>query len=336
MQSYQTFLQKKKQTKLSSLLKKAEQFGFDDMDNDTDAFKALTIIHKKCFDKRERKKIDFMSIDIDFREIIPAINDAEACENYFQRMDCDFNEEDGVYEQNFVEKIEDLLDEKKAVYLFINYDGYGVDEEEEEKYSCHGVTGLFVPVRRNKYKFFLVNSHGSSNYTEREFEKRLSSTRIKKTKFKESIDIVVMKKLIENLNNNVEQEIEYTGTKRDTYFGANLQSGDDHGICFVVPLILYYNFGKYYYQPFDKENNLFDSVSNLLKGNRLNDFVHYCLIDYLPQLRVELTMVTGRDAITHVETVLKKSGFRFVKHALYTMISFMTQSYVKKQIKKNM
>lgn len=336
MKSYQSFLTSKKQSKIATLLKKAEKFGFDDMDNDTDAYKALHIIHKKCFTKRVQNKVAFLSINIDFREIMPVINDVEECTSYFQRMECDFNEVDGVYDQNFVDKIEDLLDEKKAVYVFINYDGYGVDEDEEDKYSCHGVTGIFLPVRGKKYKFFLINSHGSANADEKEFEKRLSSTRIKRTKFNESIDVVLMKKFIENLNNNVEQDIEYSGTKRDTYFGANLQSGDDHGICFVIPLILFYKFCDNYYKPFDKENDLFDSAYNLLKGNRLNDFVHYCLIDYLPRLREELTMMTGKDAVKHIEAVLEESGFRFVKHALYTMISFITQPYVKKEIKKNM
>ena len=34
--------------------------------------------------------------------------------------------------------------------------------------------------------------------------------------------------------------------KYDTYFGANLQAGDDHGVCFIYPFVIYYSLGVFY------------------------------------------------------------------------------------------
>ena len=36
--------------------------------------------------------------------------------------------------------------------------------------------------------------------------------------------------------------------EKHNYFGADYQSGDNYGICFIFPYLIWYYFGKYYNQ----------------------------------------------------------------------------------------
>jgi len=79
--------------------------------------------------------------------------------NWFQGLECQMTYSDlDVYTFDFIEHLNELMDEKKLIYLFINLDGYGVEEEEIGHYSCHGVSGIFVPLGNGKYKFNYINS----------------------------------------------------------------------------------------------------------------------------------------------------------------------------------
>ena len=58
-----------KKNKLSYILKKANTLGFYDMNVDNNAFKTLALIKDDCFDKRVQSKLEYLSINLDFRKL---------------------------------------------------------------------------------------------------------------------------------------------------------------------------------------------------------------------------------------------------------------------------
>lgn len=328
-----------KKNKLSYILKKAERLGFMDMDVDNPAFKTLHLVKKECFSKKVSKKFEYISMNFDFRECMYFIEEDQKMDEWFDTLDCQMTETDlEVFDVDFIEHFEYLADNNKIIFMFINLDGYGVDEEEEEHYSCHSCCGIFVPLGNNQYKFNYVNPHGEVMKTTDYLEHRFSSTRTKKIQFKEPVDVLLMRSFVKFINHKTDDYItvHYKGNELDTYYGVNLQSGDDHGICFTVPFLLFYYLGNNYYKPFDSEHDLFSSASKLLKENRIMDFVHYSFMDFHPEFKdIMMNYVWIKERLGLLEICLEKSGYRFIKDITNTLVSFIGQSYFQKKIIKD-
>jgi hypothetical protein len=333
MKTLQQFIGKK--NKISYILRKADKLGFTEMDSDTNVFKTLMLVKDECFEKKVQNKLEYLSINLDFRDFMYFMANEKKMLNWFQGLECQMTYSDlDVYTFDFIEHLNELMDDKKLIYLFINLDGYGVEEEEIGHYSCHGVSGIFVPLGNGKYKFNYINSHGEAMKTTDYLEHRYSSTRVKKIKFKEPVDVILMRSFIKFINiNNDSIDIYYRGNELDTYYGVNLQSGDDHGICFMIPFILYYYLGNNYYKPFDEDNDIFSSASKLLKENRVMDFVHYSFIEFHPKFKsIMINNLWIKERLALLKKCLQKSGYRFVKDITNTFVSFIGQSYFQKKI----
>lgn len=333
MKTLQQFIGKK--NKISYILRKADKLGFTELDSDTDVFKTLMLVKDECFEKKVQKKLEYLSINLDFRDFMYFMTDEKKMLSWFQGLECQMTHLDfDVYTFDFIEHLNELMDKKKLIYLFINFDGYGVEEEELGHYSCHGVSGIFVPMGNGKYKFNYINSHGEAMKTTNYLEHRYSSTRVKKLNFKEPVDVILMRSFIKFINiNNTSNTVYYRGNELDTYYGVNLQSGDDHGICFMIPFILYYYLGNNYYKPFDENNDIFSSASKLLKENRVMDFVHYSFIEFNPEFKsIMINNIWIKERLALLEKCLQKSGYRFVKNITNTFVSFIGQSYFQKKI----
>ena len=62
------------------------------------------------------------------------------------------------------------------------------------------------------------------------------------------IDFIFLKRFADYFNMKHNNILNYEKDKHYNYWGANFQGGDNHGICFVFPYIIYYNLCKYYTQ----------------------------------------------------------------------------------------
>ena len=320
--------------KLEYLMSKSWRYGFNTLGVDNYAFKSMKLV-KDCFDKKVQHRFEYLDVSFDLLDIMPFIKDEEKIEKIFNETECEFTENDLYnYTQTIKDRLEYLMSENKIIFMFIDLPSYFVDEDEEYKYVVHGCCGILMPINK-EYKFYYINSHGKDMLSTNYFEKRLSKTRRKKWSFKNGVDIVLMKCFIKFLNKNIENSnIKYEGNRYDTYLGVNLQTGDNHGVCFMIPYTLYYYFGKYYCKSMDSRSELFDSSFKLLRNNRLEDFVHYCFMPFNEHFYNILTTEVNRmDRIKKLEITLTKSSHRFIKNVLDTIVSFMSQSYFRKKMK---
>ena len=324
--------------KLKYLLSKADRLGFNDTDSNNDSFKLLRYISED-FDKEFQKNFEYANIVWDMLNIFKNLNNKNELHDLYENMCCGTISKDGYYDYyEFITFLKEKMKEKKIIYLFSDLTGYGVDDDdydpnyeydEEDLYHLHGCSIILIP-KDNYYKMFYINSHGRDMLDTNEFEIRISRTRRKKIRFNTAIDIVMLKNFVNYINEFHETSIVYSGKKYDTYFGANLQAGDDHGICFIYPFVIYYCLGVFYNSKM-AEGGVFDTAKNLLHSNRLIDFVHYCFVDYSPDLYNIFTLVSDeKDRINDMEICLEKLSYRLIKNVLYSILSYTNQSYFRK------
>ena len=65
------------------------------------------------------------------------------------------------------------------------------------------------------------------------------------------------------------------------YRGANLQTGDIRGFCYVFPGLIYYYIGLYYSKPrIIGDKVMVDTVFNLLRRGDITKFAHSIMCDF--------------------------------------------------------
>ena len=82
------------------------------------------------------------------------------------------------------------------------------------------------------------------------------------------------------LKEKSELVIHYDESEKHNYYGADYQSGDHHGICFIYPYIIWYYFCKYYDCSRNLEGYTIKSNKEMfLEGNMIE-----CVEGYLCEL----------------------------------------------------
>ena len=165
-------------------------------------------------------------------------------------------------------------------------------------------------------------------------------------------------------------KIHYDTTRAYNYYGPNLQSGDGHGVCFAFPLIIWYYLVNFYERPRICDSNvqtIIPSVKELLQQQDINIFIISCFIIFNKSYKKafmeqvfdkkcypsrhrksycmsekentynkihKYTQLTYEEIVftKELESFIMKDGTRFIKKIASTIVTFLTQSYIKKII----
>lgn len=271
------------------------------------------------------KNMSYITTDIHLHDVFVNDKNFEGCfANYY--------ENDEMFPTELFEKIVEDISSRKAIFLNVSVGGYGYNEE--TNFYKHGISIIFQP-DKDCYKGIIINSHGNS--TSHEIETILSRKRIKKVIYKEGIDVALMRKLVTFLNkhliNNSLQTIKYIGNKKDTYLGANLQSSDWRGFCYMYPFIIFHYYGEYY----NSERKLDDcltiqSSSKLLKNGNIMKFVHGIFAEFNEKFKekiIEIKNSENKKYLNSLEDVIVSQDYRFIKDIISPYLSFLKQKCLK-------
>ena len=150
----------------------------------------------------------------------------------------------------------------------------------------------------------------------------------------------------------VEPNLGYPGEKSipiaDNYYQLiTIQNGDAYGLCFIFPLIMWYNiiykFDTDETFEFVTKEHGFTFIKNieihssqyLLKQKNLFRFMEKIFLDYDEELR-GLIFKSWSYSIKRTTTVIneyiEKKGTRFIKKLLYCIVSFIGQRRIKDKI----
>ena len=325
MKLIQDFIASKKNIRYSIFQKEAAKNKMDCCDISPDIHCRLQRV-SKIF----KKKISYIKVDINLHKFF--INNKKTIEKNFADIFAEYYEEENPAILECFDKLREDFIKNKPIFICLDLLGYGYDEDED--YSTHSVSCIFIPLSKKEYKLIYINSHG--NDITKEFDiiiAKKKRPRIKKLKFNISIDLIFMKKFVYYLNKKMSLfdekiHVNYTGNKTDTYYGANLQCGDDYGICYAFPYIFYFYFGFYYSKARSIENIIVESSYNLLKKGKIIQFVHACMADFnisFKQNLIQIENSENKKSVELLERIVQEEGTQFIKDITIPLIKFINQ-----------
>ena len=320
MYSLTHFINKKIKKKYSTISKQVSSL---ELEHCVSIAKSHNLVYNSSKDFNDFESISYITTDIHIHDVFVHDTNFDFCfANYY--------EDDQFLTLELFEKIVEDVSNSKAIFLNVDLSGYGYNENEDANFYRHGISIIFQP-DSDCYKGIIINSHGNS--TSHEVETILSRRRIKKEIYKEGIDVALMRKLVKFLNkhlmDNSLKTIQYIGDETDTYLGANLQSSDWRGFCYMYPFIIFHYYGEYY----SSERKLGDilkieSSSKLLKNGNVTGFVHSIFAEFNKGFKekiLEIKNSQDKKYFNILDNVIISQDYRFIKDIISPYLSFLNQ-----------
>ena len=331
--------------KIAYILKKANDLGFYTEKNANNAPKLLHLLKSEVFSKFIGKKIEYIEITMNFKDIITALctdkgNADDIYQNTLVTFCLDENEDHDadVYVDLLVDKMGELAAERKIIFLNIAAHSYIVDRSEWGDYAMHGVCAILVPRCRSGYDMYYINPHGELIKLYTYYSSVYSRTRVKQHPLDGLLDCMVMKSLANYLNQTTDMDIHYDSTGRHNYYGANLQEGDNHGVCFVFPIVIYYYLGIYYTEKKALQSGgaikYVNCFRNLLRRGKIDRMVYCCFTNFNKPIADIVFNNLGRRSAPKdgISKCIEKAQSHFTKKVTNTFMSFLSQIYFMKKI----
>jgi len=235
------------------------------------------------------------------------------------------------------ELIEKYIQRNKILFIVLDFIDYGLDQDNHDSYEYvpHTCVLILLP-NGERYDAFYINSHGKDMLIYDEYGFKTSKNKKRSIKYDHAVELMFMNSFVKFMNKRHPVNIQYDFTESHNYFGADYQSGDNYGICFVFPYIIWYYFGKYYnkeriiYGKKGKSYTIKNNREMLLKGN-LTECIQSYLIDLNNNYKVVyIKMMNCKNYnrqyyIRKLDKVIEKSKNYFVKKVLNTFIPFFSQ-----------
>ena len=129
-----------------------------------------------------------------------------------------------------------------------------------------------------------------------------------------------------NKNNIKNQTIEYNTDLSHNYLGINLQVYDDHGCCFIYPILLTLVF-------YLKSNKRIDNSIKMLQNGQIDLFVYKCLAEIDPRVNKYIELYSNSktpdlDVLEdHMDEHLDTCQDQFIKSMMEKVLKFVKQPY---------
>jgi len=330
---------------IESILKRITTTGTNSLLHNTYAHKAAVLIQQNEFTPSMKSDVSLLYFTADLVDFMHCLERREKLSGFFD----DLTTSRYTYEKNkfefheemMVENILYLMEHKKIIFFQMGVPDYLVAESTKKKFYCaHGLCIIMIP-RKTSYDCYYINPHGNNIKTQNFYEFIMSKKRSRKIKFTEPADVVFMKALVAHINTKSDVKVNYDGSSKHTYRGANLQAGDEHGVCFIYPLIVWYYFGRYYTKT-QILNTEFGKIQiatgkSLMESDKLNHFIESMFWRFCPKHFEILTHQYNLNSShkkfsSAMEKYIAQEEFRFIKILIGPYISYIQQSTFKHNI----
>ncbi len=339
MLSFQNF---KKRQPFTTIYDDAFSYGLSSDDTEKEYYSQISKIGN-LLNCGQSKKIVQSYLDVEMDEVLH-----KNASKYMDSIEIEYIQDNIVYTQDMFSYISDNMEDNKVISLSVTLENYIYDEE-TSNFITHSVLMILHPSKKSKnkkeYNLFYFNSHGGAQHYTNYNYKKLSSTRKKKIKFTKSIDFIFVNEFVKSFNRSLNkysitnQSIQYNETESHNYLGTNLQIYDNHGCCFIFPillnLILHTNYSKYFINECESSKTpcINSTVCSLLEEKNPELFVYQALslmdkrfnkhiVSYYRNK--EFDMEDLEEAVDNHLDVYKN---KFVKRVLTQTIGFIKQPY---------
>jgi hypothetical protein len=314
----------KNKNKISYTFKKAYDLGFSNSSSDVDDNKnPLSMIQKMKFaisNTYMRNKLAYADVNIDFMNIIPYLNNIERMNEIISSITIQYLRNNVFMEDMMEDYLIEQMQVKKIIFINLCIYNYNTERCTEEE-AVHGTSIIFIPIK-DKYHLYYINSHGYDMKDSMEFHIIKTKSRCKVFKYNNVLDFIFLERFTNYFNMNYgSNKLIYKKDKVHNYWGANFQGGDNHGICFVFPYIIFYNLCKYYTQKKALlDGSSLDTFKNLMLNGNINTMIHTCFVDFMDNI----DDIYNTDAI---DDMVVKLDYRFIKKISNCFIAYISQSY---------
>ena len=337
--------------KFANILKEVQKLKIDSPEVNTESHKRCNFARDKIFCKELKDNLIILQVPISLDYILPEKNCNKICDEKIADLDCGrFDNSSEKYEFNneyLSENIKYCVSMKKKIFIMFIFKEYCVieskdNQEKQLEYSTHSTCMFMVPSDdneiKNNYDAFYINSHGRDFEDTNIFKRIVSKRRTKNIKFDIPVELLLIENLIDYWNKKGDYDgeplnIYWDDTERYTYFNSNLQSGDNYGVCFAFPQIVFHHFGEFYYKSQKiltewGEINI-NSGEKLLKSGKLAHFIKSAFVNYSTKYKnkfIETTISNNYfDKYDNdiLEMALLEDNTAFLKKMIYYLTSYM-------------
>ena len=324
---------------LQPLLKYAHKLDCLSMQLDNHTHFAANIIKDYCFDKQGRKNLVLLETGMDFSKIVTLKNK----NNYFNKLTCGFYEQDkekslkeNKLRYNFCEwglfdSISYYMKQRKTIYIILDIENYLTYMTPVPNYGHHCLMLLFhYDIKQKKYVMNLVNPHGQDSkiYHDYLLINKKDTKTVTKYHFDDIVDIAIIKKMLIAFEKYSGEKVSYN-SKENTYFGVNLQAGDNYGICFIFPILIWYNLGVFYSTDKYIGNYKLKNMKHLLHKNKLNKLIESTLANFTDKTEIFFEENIDKENFTDLlDDYLQKKNNYLTKLMLQRIVGFIGQKAI--------
>ena len=338
--------------KFANIMKDVQKLMIDAPEVDTESHKRCNIARDKVFCQEMKDDLIILQVPISLNNILPEKASNKINDNKIADLGCgrfDNSTKKYIFNNEYLsENIKYCVSNKKKIFIMLILKEYCVIEDTDKRgkhleYSTHSACMFMTPNTdnsdiKNNYSTYYINSHGRDMADTNIFKRIASRNRTKNIKF----DIPVELLLIENLVNYWNKEGDYDGnnlniywddSEKHTYYDSNLQSGDNYGVCFAFPQIIFHHFGEFYDKS-QKISNVWGEIiinsgENLLKSGKLALFVKSAFINYSKKYKNTFVKTTLSNNYFDdcdndiLEVSLMEDKTEFLKKMIYYLTNYI-------------
>jgi len=340
------YLYRGRKSTIDKTVRRLASVGTNSLSHDSYAHKAAVLIQQNEFTKKMRDDVSLLYFSADLVDFMHCMERSEGLNDYFTSLTTSrYTYEKNAFEfhqEMMIENILYLIENQKIIFFQMGVPDYMTSQMPKKRvYDAHALCIIMIP-SKSGYECFYINSHGHTIDTQDYYEFILSRKRSRKMKLSEPADVVFMKALVAHINLKSDIKVKYDGTSKHTYRGANLQAGDNHGVCFIYPLIIWYYFGKYYTksQVLKTEFGKIEvpTGKSLIKSGRFNHFIESMFWQFCPKhfeiLHHQYKLSASQKKFSEfMEKSIAQDAHRFIKMLIGPYISYIQQSGFKHKIK---
>ena len=255
-----------------------------------------------------------------------------------------FDDDMKIHEDFTFTLINKFTQEGKIIFCWTDFIDYGACLEEGKDTNevfTHSTLTIFTPYKNNKYHVYQFNPHGRCQLDYTGYTKYISRKRTKYFDCKKGLDLYVIGKFIDVMNKSIKTyhkngvDLLYNDTPYHNYFGANLQSGDKFGCCYLFPFVIFYEFCIYYRRShllkYDKDCYYrFRSFKSLFKECKFEECIYVMMSKYFKEFKIrviesyKLNLFKNTEELEdELESILERNGSNYIKLVIHSTLDIM-------------
>jgi len=335
------FNKKIKTEKIKDTLKFIDDNDLATTDCDSHMTKFIYKNKTKIFTKSLSKKMKIINIEMDYRPFCDywKCSQSRRLEELYRNMLVSYYN-NNTCKYGFLENIiVGNIKKRNVLFLNLNFCDYGLDDGIDcNNYVPHGCVLILLP-HKGKYYGYYINSHGKDLLNYNTYGYKLGKNKKREITYDVPVDVMFISTYLDFLRKNYDINVVYNSTDKHNYYGCDLQSGDNHGICFIFPYIIWYFFGKYYNKErhyfFKGKKIMLKSTREMLLSGSLTECIESFILGFNEKydtlfFKGQLDKSYNREKYTRkLDKILEKSGTNFVKKILGVFIPFFSQGLKK-------